>query len=124
MVFLGLRHGFLAVLFISLISAVFAAEPWDFLREPINWLWVVEPLVLWVLLFVALGLFVISILAYRKKRSEKLAWVSAAFGLFFLKALLLVIDIYYSPGDFVNKAVAGFFDLLIIGSLFIGLFRK
>ena len=120
---MDLRVGLLGLFFASVFSVVFAA-PWDIFREPVSGLWVIEPVVLWVLLFVSFGLLVIALLALQRKHSEKLSWVCAAFGLFFIKAFLLVLDIYYSPGNFMNNAIQSFFDLLILGSLFIGIFRK
>ncbi|MFA6268392.1 MAG: hypothetical protein WCW13_05965 [archaeon] len=97
---------------------------WDFLREPIVWVQVIEPLTLWVLFLVSIALIGVSILALKRKSSPKLKWVTAAFGLFFVKSLLMIIDQYASPGDFMNKSIQGFFDLLIMISFFIALFRK
>ena len=100
------------------------SAPWDFLREPALWVGVIEPVTLWILLIVSAVLFGIALLALRKKPSSKLRWVTGAFGLFFLKSFLLVADIYFSPGDFMNKSITGFFDLLIMLSFFVALFRK
>jgi len=108
---------------ISFCASVFAA-PWDFLREPMNEIALINPITSWVVLLVSAVLFCIAILAYKKKNSPRLAWVALAFGLFFIKRLLIVIDLYVSPGTFMNDAVQGFFDLLMILALFVGIFRK
>ena len=100
------------------------SAPWDFLREPTVWVGVIEPITLWGLLIVSALLFGIAILALKRKSSSKLGYVAAAFGLFFIKSFLMVVDVYFSPGDFMNKAILGFFDLLIMAGLFIALFRK
>lgn len=98
--------------------------PWDFLREPAVWVGFIEPITLWVLLLVSAGIFGISVLAYKKKPSSRLKWISAAFGLFGFKSLLLVLDIYFSPGNFMNNSILGFFDLMIMIGFFVALFRK
>jgi len=100
------------------------SAPWDFLREPINFVGIIEPFTLWVLLVSSIGMLGIAILALKKKSSSKLKWVAGAFGLFFLKSALMVVDYYFSPGDFMNKAILGFFDLCIMVAFFIALFRK
>jgi len=120
---LDLRKVFLLVSTVFLSAVVFAA-PWDVLREPVAWLGTFEPFTSWALLIVSLGLFGVAVLALKKKSSSKLKWVGAAFGLFFLKALLVVLDLYVSSGNFMNYAIQGFFDLIILGILFVALFRK
>jgi hypothetical protein len=111
----------LGVLF--LIQSVFAA-PWDFLRVSTSTAQVINPIVVWAVMLISLGLFTISIIALKKKGSQRLLFVGGAFGLFFLKNLFGLIDLYISPGIFMNFAVQGVFDLLILASLFIAIFRK
>jgi len=100
------------------------SAPWDFLREPVNFVGLIEPLTLWVLLIVSIAMLAIAVLALKKKPSPKLKWVAGAFGLFFAKSALLLVDFYFSPGDFMNKAIVGFFDLCIMIAFFVALFRK
>ena len=100
------------------------SAPWDFLREPAIWVGVIEPITLWGLLVVSAILFGISLLALKRKNSSKLKYVAGAFGLFFIKSLFMVVDVYFSPGEFMNNAIVGFFDLLIMVGFFIALFRK
>lgn len=108
---------------ISFCASVFA-EPWDFLRDPANQIAAANPIIAWIVFLVSLVLVCIAVLAFKRKNSPRLAWVAAAFALFFVKRLLIVIDIYISPGDFMNVAIQGFFDLLMILALFVGIFRK
>jgi hypothetical protein len=108
---------------IALISSVFAS-PWDILREPVNLVGTFSPILSWVLLIVAGVLMVISILAHRKRKSHSTLWVGVAFNLFFLKSLLVVLDIYVSSGNFFNYAIQSLFDLAILASLFIAIFKK
>ena len=109
---------------LSLIPSVALAAPWDFLRGPMDGIMVVSPLIAWVVTIIALGVAIVSILAVRKKKSRRLMIVSGAFVLFFIKSALALADLYVSPGTFMNVSVQGFFDLVIIGALFIALFRK
>jgi len=112
----------LAVL-LFVCAGVFAT-PWDIFRQPMQEIDYAAPIVSWLVFAVSAVLFAISVVALRKKHSEKLLWVSFAFGLVFIKAFLGVIDIYFSPGEFMNTSIQGFFDLLIMGSFFVALFRK
>lgn len=105
------------------LSGVLAA-PWDMLREPVNLIGSLSPILSWVLLLVAGALMVISILAHNKRRSRTTLWVGIAFNLFFIKSLLVVLDIYVSSGNFFNYAIQSFFDLAILVSLFLAVFRK
>jgi len=108
----------------SLIPSVALAAPWDFLRPPMDAVMTVSPIVAWIVTVIALGVAIVSILAVRKKKSRRLMIVSGAFVLFFIKSALALADLYVSPGTFMNVSVQGFFDLVIIGALFIALFRK
>jgi len=100
------------------------AAPWDFFRPVASEVTDAGVFTSWVVFIVSLVIFGISVLALKKSKSNKLIWVSAAFGLFLLKRLLIVIDIYYSQGDFMNNSIQGFFDLLVMISFFVALFRK
>jgi hypothetical protein len=103
---------------------MFLVAPWDFLREPVNIIAGVAMPVNFLFFVVALILFGISFLAWRKKGSRKLLLVSASFGLFLAKSILMLLDYFVSPGVFMNYAIQGFFDLLILLALFLALFRE
>jgi hypothetical protein len=122
-IFLGSRVLAVFAVLLFVCAGVFAA-PWDVFRGPMQDIDFVAPLVSWLVLAVSAVIFSISFVALRKKYSEKLLWVAFAFGLFFLKGLLIVLDIYLSPGQFMNTSILGFFDLIIMGSFFVALFRK
>ena len=109
---------------LSLIPSVALAAPWDFLRGPTDLAMSVSPIVAWLALVIAFGVMVVSVLALKKKKSRRLLLVSAAFGLFFIKLALNLVDLYVSPGFFMNIGVQSVFDLLIMGALFTALFRK
>ncbi len=107
----------------SFCASVFAA-PWDFLRGPVNEIALANPITAWIVFLVSIVLVAIAVMAFNRKKSPRLAWVAAAFALFFVKRLLIVADLYVSPGTFMNDALQGFFDLLMIITLFVGIFRK
>ena len=109
---------------LSLLPSIVLAAPWDFLRGATETAQVISPVVAWIVLVIAFGVMLVSILALRKKKSKRLLFVSAAFGLFFIKTILNLVDLYVSPGFFMNVGVQSVFDLIIIGALFTALFRK
>lgn len=108
---------------VSFCASVFAA-PWDFLRDPVNEIALANPITAWIVFLVSIVLVAIAVMAFNRKKSPRLAWIAAAFAIFFAKRLLIVVDIYVSPGTFMNDAIQGFFDLLMILALFVGIFRK
>ena len=116
------RNALVGVLGIFFGGLVFAA-PWDFLREPIQIISLIEPVTAWLLVIVTGIVAFIAYKAYARSTSQKLKWVLVGFALFFAKAVLLVIDLYFSPGNFMNPAIQSFFDVLVVGSLFVALFR-
>jgi len=103
---------------------VFLAAFWDFLREPVNMIAGLSMPVNVLLFIVALVLLGVSLLAWKKNKSKRLLLVTISFGLFFVKALLSLLDYFVSPGIFMNYAIQGFFDLVILVFLFVALFRK
>ena len=76
-----------------------------------------------VLLF-SLAMLVVAGLAYKKTRSQRLMFVAVAFLLFAVKWLLKVVDLYLSPGTFFPDASENVFELFILLSLFLAIFRK
>jgi len=97
---------------------------WDFLRpfaqEALN-LDLYTRLVVFVL---SLALFAIALLAYKRSKTNRLMFVSIAFLLFAVKWALKVADLFISPGEFFARAIENVFELAILASLFIALFRK
>lgn len=77
-----------------------------------------------VVFIIALALMIIALLAYKKKKSQRLMFIALAFLLFAVKWLLKVLDLYLSPGTFFTDPAENVFELLILTSLFIALFKK
>jgi len=79
---------------------------------------------LFLVLIFAAGLTVISSLAYSKKNSPRLFFVSFAFFLFTIRAALKIID-NFLLGDYTYIGIsASTLEFLILLSLFYALFRK
>jgi divalent metal cation (Fe/Co/Zn/Cd) transporter len=112
------------VLLFSMVGAVFAEAPWDFLRPGIQAVQALGIITGAVVFIISLALFGIAVKAYKKSGSPKLRVVCAAFGLFALKLLLTLIDLVVSPGYFMSPPVQNIFDLAILAAFFTALFRK
>lgn len=79
---------------------------------------------LFLVLIFAAGLTIISSLAYDKKKSPRLFFVSFAFFLFVIKAALKIID-NFLIGNYSYIGISGqTLEFLILLSLFYALFRK
>lgn len=113
-----------SMLFLFSLGSAFAEAPWEFLRPVVEAANAWSPVIIGIVLVISAFLFVIAFLAYKKTKSKKLLWILAAFGLFVLKRVLYFIDLYFSPGIFMNLAVESVFDLLILASIFMAIFRK
>ena len=97
---------------------------WDFLR-PVTQMAVDVNFGTSIVVFVlSMALLVVSLFAYKRTKSRKLAFVSLAFLLFAAKWALKIVDLTISPGEFFHRAVENVFELAILASLFIALFRK
>lgn len=71
---------------------------------------------------VSVAVFGVSINAYRKEQSRKFMLVGAAFGLFALKELMLILNIVYFAVPALT-ASAHVLNLFIIGMFFYGVVR-
>ena len=96
---------------------------WDFLRPLTEAASQFDPYIKILVFLLALGLFTISYLAYGKNKSKRLLFVSIAFALFAIKWFIKLVDIFISPGSFLADSSENVFELLILASLFIALFR-
>ena len=77
-----------------------------------------------IVLVLSLAITVIALLAFKRSKSGKFLFVSIAFILFTVKWALKVVDLFFSPGEFFNRAAENIFELLIIAALFIAIFKK
>ncbi len=74
----------------------------------------------------SLILFVISVITYGRVRSTRLLLVSAAFGVFFVKGLLLTMGLFWdSVGDvFKTSAPLLILDFAIMAFLYLGVAKR
>jgi len=97
---------------------------WDFLRPLTQQVIDIDFATRLIVFLLSLAIMGISLLAWKKSRSKRLAFVSIAFVLFAVKWALKVIDLIISPGEFFHRAAENIFELAILASLFIALFKK
>jgi len=97
---------------------------WDFLRPIITQAIAYDFLVRVAVFIISVVILAIALLAYKRTKTNRLLFVSIAFFFFVAKLGLKVVDLYLSPGEFFHRAAENVFELIILASLFIALFRK
>ena len=119
-----LRKIMLSIFAIFIANMVFATQVWEPLKIVPEIAYLINPIIIWLLLIISSVVFTISLVALKRKKSQKMLFISLAFFFFFTNSFLNVVDFYFSPGYFMNFAVQGLFDFLVILSLLIAIFRK
>lgn len=97
---------------------------WDFLRLITNQAITIDFVTRTIVFVLTIALFAIALLAYKKSKSNRFLFVSIAFLLFAVKWALNVADMFISPGEFFHRAAENLFELGILASLFIAIFRR
>ena len=97
---------------------------WDALRPLSDFALQLDAPVRWVVLLISIAILAISVMGYNRSKSKRVMIISFAFFLFALKALLKVVDIYYSPGNFFSAAASDAADFLIMLSMFVAIFYR
>jgi len=114
-----------AAFLVFMSSGAFAqGMAWDFLRPMTQFALDMEVPVKFVVLAFSAALLVLSWLALKKTGSKKFFFLTGAFGLFSLKILLTLADIFFSPGRFMSETTLSLFDLLILAALFLAVLKK
>ncbi len=98
--------------------------PWDFLRDVTQQAIAIDFITRVIVLVLSLAITAIALLAFKRSKSGKFLFVSIAFTLFTVKWALKVVDLFFSPGEFFNRAAENVFELLILAALFIAIFKK
>jgi len=97
---------------------------WDFLRPLIDNAVELDLATRIIVFVLSVAIFAISALAFRRSKSNRMLFISAAFFLFALKWGLKVLDMFISPGEFFHRAAENVFELFILASLFLAIFRR
>ncbi|HLC37087.1 MAG TPA: hypothetical protein VJK05_05800 [archaeon] len=121
------RYKFLGISILTAFSSnAFAQEamPWDPLRNISEAAASLDFYTRLLVFLISLGIFAVSILAYNRNKGKKLFFVSIAFFLFSVKWLLKVLDLFISPGLFFSDPSENVFELLILASLALALFKR
>ena len=73
----------------------------------------------------SLGMFIVSILSYKRSKNTKILFVTVVFFVFFLKGILLSLSIFIIEiSDLITIPFLGLFDLLMILMLFMATLKK
>lgn len=72
----------------------------------------------------ATGLFIFTIMAYRRTKRKRLMYVSLAFLLFAAKGFLMSTELFFGDWSSWIDPVASFLDFAILFSFFFGILRK
>lgn len=115
---------FVGLVFSPLIVFAEESKPWDFLRPVSDFALSLDNIAKIGVLLFALVLCTVSILAYFKVKSKKMLIVASAFSLFALKYVLVVLDVFLSPGLFFSEPSQNFVELIVFVLLFWAIFKK
>ena len=110
-----------------LLAGIALAEEshvWDSLRPISDFASGIDLPVKVIVFLLTAGIFAISLLAYFKSKSKRILLVSIAFLFFALKWLVKIIDLFYSPGNFLSDSSESVFELGIIAFLFVAIFYR
>lgn len=119
-----LKKALLLVVLLMLSTFAYADYAWDFLRPFSNLAGDFKTVTSLLVFALSIGIFVISLKAYLRNKSKRLLFVSLAFFFFAAKWTIKIIDIFVSPGYFLNDPTENVFELAILLMLFIAIFRK
>ncbi len=73
----------------------------------------------------ALGLFIVSLMSYKKYKNGKLLFISIVFLIFLIKGILLSLSLFYSQfAENLSSSYYGLFDLIILFLLFIATLKR
>ncbi len=74
---------------------------------------------------ISLGMFIVSVLSYRKFKNMKLLFVSLAFFVFFLKGLIESLSLFTKEIAVIDSSVTlKLFDLCILMLLFVATLKR
>jgi hypothetical protein len=107
------------ILLVQLSSSVFAQEVDEFTIFNLE----AEKLLNLGSGILALVLFIVSLVAYKRTKSKKLVYVSTAFGIFAVKSLLISMELFFGDLSWIDP-VASILDFGILLAFFAGMLKK
>ncbi len=117
-----------AIVLIALLqfgSLVFAEDkPWDMLRPVSDSAKSLELPIGILALLISLGMTIVAFLAYRRQHTRRFLFLLGAFGLFSLKWVITIADLFVSPGDFFSRASSAILDVLVLALIFLAIYHK
>ena len=73
----------------------------------------------------ALGLFIVSLISYRKQNNPKLIFICLVFLIFLIKGILFSLGLFFEQLTPINSSqYLGLFDLVILVALFIATLKR
>ena len=78
----------------------------------------------WIMVF-ALILFIVSMVAYHRTRNKRVLIVAVAFGIFFVKGIVLSLGLLYPDVEtIIGSGLGNFLDVLILALLAITILKR
>lgn len=109
----------IAILVIQLSSFVFAQEGDEFMVFNLE----AEKLLNLGSGILALALFIVSLVAYKRTKLKKLVYISTAFGIFAVKSLLISMELFFGDLSWTDP-VASILDFGILLAFFAGMLKR
>jgi|SRR3989344_3796550 len=107
------------VLVVQLSSFVFAQEGDEFMIFNLE----AEKLLNLGSGILALALFIVSLIAYKRTKLKKLVYISTAFGIFAVKGLLISMELFFGDLSWTDP-IASILDFGILLAFFAGMLKK
>jgi hypothetical protein len=112
----------MVLLVLTLFAAIYSVQTED--EEELNIFGLeVEKVISLVNGYLALLLFVITYLGYKRSQSKRMLYVSIAFGLFALRSFLAASELFFTESNFIDPFSVAL-DFIILLTFFYGMVRK
>ncbi|PIU21877.1 MAG: hypothetical protein COT15_00030 [Candidatus Diapherotrites archaeon CG08_land_8_20_14_0_20_34_12] len=109
---------------IGTVLLVSESPVWDVLRPLIQFSTEYSFYIKLIVIILSLILLAVAAKAYLMHKSNRFLLLIGVFGLFSIKWIIKLIDVFYSPGYFFSDPVETVFDLVTFAMLFLALFKK
>ena len=100
------------------------ALPWDFLNPISDAAAGMDSITKYIVFLLAAAFCLVAFLGWHRTRTQRLLFVWIAFALFAAEWALKILDMHVSQGVFLPDSSENVFELLILASLFLAIFKK